>query len=257
MSGPHFDPGDVYHPRDSFVHRLDPRARLLVTVAFVVAVNLVPGGAWAAFAGLWILALGASAASRLGVLFALRRSWVALPFLIAALPLAFTTPGHAVWGSATDAGLLRVATILARALLSVQVAVLLAATTRFADLAWALGRLGAPAALVSIATLGYRYLFVVADEVLRMTRGRKARCARPADGRAPSAWWQARVAGRMAGTLFLRSLERSERVYGAMLARGYDGRARATTAFRMRGADWATVAGSLATLGLLALFTIR
>jgi len=39
---------------------------------------------------------------------------------------------------------------------------------------------------------------------------------------APSSW-RARVTGGMAGSLLLRSMERSERVYNAMLSRGYNG----------------------------------
>ena len=36
--------------------------------------------------------------------------------------------------------------------------------------------------------------------------------------------WQLRTIGNMTGTLFIRSYERAERVYVAMLARGFDGR---------------------------------
>ena len=35
--------------------------------------------------------------------------------------------------------------------------------------------------------------------------------------------WRARIAGNMAGQLFLRSYERSDRIYNAMLSRGYNG----------------------------------
>jgi cobalt/nickel transport system permease protein len=35
--------------------------------------------------------------------------------------------------------------------------------------------------------------------------------------------WRARIAGHMAGQLFLRSYERSDRIYNAMLSRGYKG----------------------------------
>ncbi|MFN8419569.1 MAG: energy-coupling factor transporter transmembrane component T [Anaerolineae bacterium] len=38
--------------------------------------------------------------------------------------------------------------------------------------------------------------------------------------------WRAQVAGGMIGNLFLRSYERSERVYAAMLSRGYQGQVR-------------------------------
>jgi cobalt/nickel transport system permease protein len=70
----------------------------------------------------------------------------------------------------------------------------------------------------------YRYLFVLADEAQRLMRAREARSAQP-DGRRVrrSITWRARVAGHMVGNLFLRSYERSERVYQAMLSRGYTG----------------------------------
>ena len=38
-----------------------------------------------------------------------------------------------------------------------------------------------------------------------------------------SVTWRAQIAGHMAGQLFLRSYERSDRIYNAMLARGYKG----------------------------------
>ncbi|MYH40767.1 MAG: energy-coupling factor transporter transmembrane protein EcfT, partial [Chloroflexi bacterium] len=45
--------------------------------------------------------------------------------------------------------------------------------------------------------------------------------------------WRARVSGHLVGTLFVRSIERSERVHAAMLARGYDGEARRLAPFRL------------------------
>jgi cobalt/nickel transport system permease protein len=50
--------------------------------------------------------------------------------------------------------------------------------------------------------------------------------------------WRARVMGNMAGQLFLRSYERSDRIYNAMLARGYDGNLRTLNAHILRGSDW-------------------
>jgi cobalt/nickel transport system permease protein len=42
----------------------------------------------------------------------------------------------------------------------------------------------------------------------------------------------------MVGSLFLRSLERSERVFSAMAARGYDGQVRSLARFQMISLDW-------------------
>lgn len=257
MSGLHVDLTDVYQPRSSPVHRLDPRARVVTALLFIVAAGITAPGAWVTYGILELLLVTSSCIARLGPLHAIRRSIVALPFVLAALPLAFTTPGPPLLhvpllGAISGAGLARVATILARAWLSVQAAILLTATTRFPDLLWALGRLGLPRALVTIVGLGYRYLFVLADEVSRMARARRARCGRlsTAPGR-PPVMWQAQVAGRMVGTLLIRSLERSERVYFAMASRGYDGTPRTAAPFQLAWRDLALVLGAAAALALI------
>ena len=72
----------------------------------------------------------------------------------------------------TDRGLLRLAEILAKSLLSVQAALVLVRTTPFHDLLWALRGLGLPRLLVAVVGLMYRYLFVLADEAGRLLRAR-------------------------------------------------------------------------------------
>jgi cobalt/nickel transport system permease protein len=84
--------------------------------------------------------------------------------------------------------------------------------------------------LVAILGLMWRYLFVMADEALRLMRARQARSGHPATPGARmggSIAWRARVTGGMAGNLFLRSFERADRIYAAMASRGYDGEVRA------------------------------
>jgi cobalt/nickel transport system permease protein len=88
----------------------------------------------------------------------------------------------------------------------------------------------------------YRYLFVLTDEVMRLLRAREARSARlsPESGGGSLAW-RARVAGSMVGQLFLRSYERSDRVYNAMLSRGYNGQFLTINPHTMCVSDWATL----------------
>ncbi len=77
----------------------------------------------------------------------------------------------------------------------------------------------------------WRYLFVLADEALRLLRARQARSGqtdRPGLKPGGSLSWRGRVAGGMAGSLFLRAFERSDRIYMAMVARGYDGEVRSS-----------------------------
>jgi len=62
------------------------------------------------------------------------------------------------------------------------------------------------------------------------------------------------VTGAMAGTLFLRAYERSERIWNAMVARGYDGEVRVLSTPRLRPSDWRTgVVGGLLLVLLLVL----
>jgi cobalt/nickel transport system permease protein len=253
----HSDLTDQYRHRDSLVHRLDPRVKAVATILYILAAGLVPAGSWWGFSGLLGLLLLAVLATRLGPLFTVRRSLLALPLVLAAVPLLFTTPGDVWfrlplvgWG-VTRAGAVQVVSILLRTWLAVQMAILLTATTRFPDLIWALGALRLPRPLVSTIAFMYRYLFVLADESLRMMRARASRSASLPGSRKPSVIWQARVAGGMVGSLFLRALERSERVYAAMLARGYDGSMRSLRRFRMSALDWGALGGIAVALGVV------
>jgi cobalt/nickel transport system permease protein len=199
-------------------------------------------------AAVWAACL--SAGLQLGWL--LRRSLLAAPFVLAALPLPFTYGGPAIahvpwlgWPISAE-GLLRLAAVLARSWLSVQAAVLLAGTTPFPAILWGLAGLHVPRVLVAVIALMYRYIFVLADEAQRMVRARAARSARLPGRRRPGLLWQARTAGNMAGVLFVGAVERSERIYAAMLARGYDGEPRLLAPPAWRAADtWLAAGGAM------------
>lgn len=260
----HFDLTDQYRHRESQVHGLDPRAKVLLVVLFILAASLVPAGAWVSFLLLAFLILLTAWMTRLGPTFALKRSFVALPFVLAALPVPLTTPGPSLFEipvlgwTVSKPGTVIFLSILLRSWLAVQGAILLTATTRFPDLIWALNALHLPRPLVATVAFMYRYLFVLADEVLRMVRARSARSAVLAGRPKPSIWWQGRVAGNMVGSLFVRSLERSERVYAAMLSRGYDGQMRTLGRFEMTRKDgWAVFIGAVVLLSALAAGAVR
>ena len=258
----HIDALDSYRPGESAIHRLDPRVKLVLTTLFILIAALTPDRSWAAFGLLGGLVLLTGLLSRVGLGLIQKRSLVALPFTLAALTVVFSTPGRPLLTASlpggpwvvTDAGLLRFLSILLRSYLSVQAAVLLAATTPFPDLLWGMRALHVPRTLVAIGGFLYRYLFVLADEVARLLRAREARSADP-DGRGGgSVVWRARVAGAMAGSLFIRSYERSERIYAAMVARGYDGEVRTLSPPALRPADW--VLGVLVGLALLSVLFV-
>jgi cobalt/nickel transport system permease protein len=246
----HFDAFDRYHDSTSFIHRLDPRVKVVITIVFILSNALLPDGAWLAFGLSWLFLLLANTLSNLGLVFTFKRSFVALPFALVAVTVLFSIPGSPLttfhflfWDfTITDMGLLRFESILVRSWLSVQMAILLVATARFPDLIHAFEHLRVPSILTTIIAFLYRYLFVLADEVFRLLRAREARSAAAAGQRSGgSVAWRARVAGNMAGQLFLRSYERSDRVYNAMLARGYTGHLMTINAHILRRVDYVTL----------------
>ncbi|GAI04664.1 unnamed protein product, partial [marine sediment metagenome] len=73
---------DQYSDRDSIIHRLDPRTKLITTLFFVLAVVLTPPNRWQAFALYFILVATLILLSRVPVLYVLKRSLVIMPFVV-------------------------------------------------------------------------------------------------------------------------------------------------------------------------------
>ncbi|MBX7235437.1 MAG: cobalt ECF transporter T component CbiQ [Caldilineales bacterium] len=254
----HSDVIDRYVAGDSLIHRLDPRVKVVATVLFIVSNVLLPDGAWIGFALAFAWVLLTTRLAGLPAGYAVRRSFVALPFALVGITTLFSIPGEALaalrlgpWTlTISDAGLLRFSSLVSRTLLSVMMAILLTAATQFPDLIHALRHLRLPASLVTVIAFMYRYLFVLSDEVGRLLRAREARSARlPGRKSGSSVVWRAKVAGNMAGQLFVRSFDRSDRVYNAMLARGYRGHFYTLNPHVMDVQDWLlfglTIAGLL------------
>ncbi len=251
MSGVHTADALVL-TRRSPLHDQPAHAKLLALLAFVIVVVSTPGlspeafgagghvgaaesaglageagglgDAWAAawpFAGYAALLAGVAALARIPPATLARRSAVEAPFVVFALLMPFVATGTRVpvgplWLSAE--GLAGGLTLLVKASLGVVAAVLLASTTGARELLAGLERLRLPRAFVAILSFMIRYVAVVAQDAHRMRIARLSRGAPEGRARAVAA------IAASAGSLFVRSYERGERVHRAMLARGYDGR---------------------------------
>jgi cobalt/nickel transport system permease protein len=216
---------DRFAHLDSPLHRLDPRIKLAGFTGFLIGVAMVHGLLGAALslgmAMLWLLI------SRIPLGFTLRRlKPVALfltPFL-ALLPL--THPGG--W----QAGLLRGGVIYLKGLAMVLTVVAMFGTTPFNLSMKALVRLKVPQRLVTMILFAYRYLFVFGEEMRTLQQALKARGFKAgANGRT----W--RSLGQLVGLLVVRAFERTERIYQAMLARGFKDRFGALTEFAWSWGD--------------------
>jgi cobalt/nickel transport system permease protein len=195
------------------LHRLDARLKLVAALAFIVTVIATPVGAWRGLGaeGLFlafVLGLAGIPLRELG------RRWLGLLILVGflAVMVAPAHPAAARYGVGVVA-----ASILIKNGLALAAMIVLAGTTPFPKLLAALRKLGVPPVLVATLQFMDRYRHVLVSELERMATARRARTFRR---RGPLTW---DLLGGLIGMLFLRTLERAERVHGAMMARGWNG----------------------------------
>jgi cobalt/nickel transport system permease protein len=210
----------LYVHGKSAVHDLEAHVKVAAMLLFVFAVVVTPREAFWAFAVHGAVLAGAVRAARIPVGFLFRRLLVLIPFVLFAFFLPFLGGGartEVLGVSVSVEGLWGAWTILAKATLGVTASIVMAATTEVPDILLGLDRLRVPRLITAIAGFMIRYLDVVLGEMHRM------RIAMLSRGYDPRWIWQGRALATSAGSLFIRSYERGERVHQAMVARGYQG----------------------------------
>jgi cobalt/nickel transport system permease protein len=210
----------LYLPGASPLHRARPQCKIAATLLFVLAVVATPREALWAYGLYALLLVGLARVGRVPLAFLVGRLVIEVPFLAFAVLLPVVGQGERVEVlglSLAREGLWAGWNILAKGTLGVAASVLLAATTPVPELLRGLERLRLPRAFTTIAGFMVRYADVIADELRRM------RVARLSRGYDPRWLWQAKAVAATAGALFIRSYERGERVYLAMVSRGYAG----------------------------------
>lgn len=201
------------------VHRLDPRAKLLTTLVFIVTVVSFDKYQVSAMLPFFLFLIVMIAVGGLPVGYLLKRLlWVA-PFAVMVGIFNPILDRQVVLEIGTlhmTGGWVSFASILLRFVLTVLAAFILIATTGFYTICLALEKVGVPNVFVMQLLFLYRYAFVLAEEAARMGRA-----------------WQLRAPLRKAmsigtftslvGSLFLRTTDRAQRMYRAMCCRGFDG----------------------------------
>lgn len=199
---------------------IDPRARIVVTLIYLVVMLSVPIARLSELLLYALFPIVCAADVRIEYRPILRRSLIVVPF--AALVGVFNVFYHreavmAVGGVVITRGWLELVSIIVRAVLSVQALLVLVRTEGFSPFCNALQRLRVPAPLTTQLAMMYRYMFVLVEQLLSLTR---ARAARSYGRRAmPVGEW-----GTIVGQLTLRTFDRAERISMAMAARGFEGR---------------------------------
>jgi cobalt/nickel transport system permease protein len=208
---------------DSPLHHIDGRIKTGVLLASVILAAMLTN--WILALGLWVCAVGLFLSLHfrfrelvVRLLIPLGIAWVVFlsvlftqgshPLFV--IPLKFFT--LTAWQEGAMKGLL----LFVRIMAAVTLATLLAFSTPMIEILETLRLWKVPATIVDIADMMYRYIFILQDTAHTM---RSAQLSRMGD----TGSWAHRVAdtGSIASSILIKSLDRSTRVYQAMLARGY------------------------------------
>lgn len=202
----------------SALAKLDPRAKLLATLGFVLTVVSFHRTSVAALLPLALFPVLLAALGNIPWRMVGRSVLLASPFAVMLgifNPLLDQQAVLTVAGVPVSGGWLSFASILIRFALTVSAGLMLLASTGFQPLCSGLSRLGLPQVFTTQLLLLYRYAMVLAGEAARMSLARELR----ANGRP----LRLAIYGPLLGHLLLRALQRAQRVHQAMLSRGFDG----------------------------------
>ena len=221
-----------YFPGRSALHRMDPRAKILLTIAMIAAV--FAAGTWLGYVMLFAFAFAAIRVSGVGMKFVLRGLKpiffiVVLTFLI---NIFFTTGGTALvhWKfiNITDKGLYAATRMALRLILLVLVTQLLTLTTSSIALTDAieallkpLSKIGFPAhEMAMMMSIALRFIPTLLEETDKIM---KAQQARGADFESGNLIGRARAMLPLLVPLFVSAFRRADELAMAMEARCYRG----------------------------------
>lgn len=205
---------------DSPLHRIDPRAKIAVSIVFLTTMLSVPLRLPSEILLYFAYPIAASAFGNMDYAPVFGRSLLVLP--IAVLFGIFNIfydrePVLAFGNIVLTHGWLDMISICLRALLSVQALLILLYSTGYCRICRGLKRLGLPSLFAAQLMSVYRYIYVLVRQASAITLAREARSF----GRRayPVSEW-----GSAVGQLMVRTFARAERIGLAMAARGFDGR---------------------------------
>ena len=218
---------------DTAIHSLDPRAKVLATVIFIVSVVSFGRYELTALLPFFIFPVVIMALGNLPVLYIIKKVAVIIPFalVIGMFNPFFDRQVYLHVGSLSiTGGWISFGSIILRAVLTAGAAVILVGVTGFPTICMALEKMGMPQPFEVQLLFLYRYIFVLTEEGSRMSRARELRSFGN-KGKGMQSY------GSLLGHLLLRTWQRAERIHMAMLARGFSGAFHTRHGYRFGGKE--------------------
>jgi len=224
---------------DTFLHRLDPRAKLITTFIFIVAVVSFDKYAVVALTPFFIYPVALVSLGGLPYGYLLKKLLIVSPFAILVgifNPLMDREILVRIGSIGISGGWVSFISIIFRFILTVTAAFILVSLTGFNAVCAALIKFGVPRPFVIQLLFFYRYIFVLTDEAERMFRAMSFRAFNKG-----ATGFRAFIS--IIGNLLLRTFERAERIYRAMRCRGFDGNIRIVKSMKIRRREIAFIFG--------------
>lgn len=191
-----------------------PTDKLLLCGGLVVTALVLPAWPGSLLVGLAAVGLALGPARVPADTFLRAVRWPLAFIAVGALTAVITVDGGGL-GWAPDAGA-RAGELVAHALAGTAAVLLLATTTPMSDLLPALRRLRVPAAVVEVASVTYRLLFVLLDSLGAVREAQVARMGWSSPRRSY------RSAGLLAAAVLTRSWDRARRMQEGLAGRGME-----------------------------------
>ncbi len=230
---------DTMASGETWLHRLDPRAKLITTLIFLAMVVSYSRYSIMALVPFFIYPIVLISAGDLPSGYFLKKVLQVSPFAILIgifNPLIDREIIYHLGSFGISGGWISFLSIILRFILTVSAALILIALTGFNAVCLALSRLGVPRPFVVQLLFFFRYIFVLVDETEKMEMARSLRSFNPKTS-------SFKVYVSIIGHLLLRSFDRAERIYLAMRCRGFDGNIHLTRTIKLGWEDLAFTAG--------------
>ncbi len=248
-----------YYPSHSFVHKMDARIKILLVIAYIVAVFLVKPFHFAGFLACLLFVLITTALSKVpfGRVLKSIKGIIFFIVLSALLQVFFNTEGTPLWenGFITDAGLYNAGFIVLRITLVVLGASLLTLTTSPVEIADGIEGLLYPLKFIKfpvhefalIMSIALRFIPTLLDETDRIIKAQKARGA---DFESGNIFKRAKALIPVLVPLLISSFRRADELADAMDARCYSG-SKNRTKFKKAVLTYRDLLGVIFTAGLI------